>query len=915
MRAQNWELTRREALARAGAVAAGAGVLGTGDALARTRRRRTRPHPSGASAVEVLGTELEYYRSDPAHLEARLAQCVAAGYNTIQTYVPWNVHESTRGRLDFTGQSHPVIVNDHLDEYQIETPDQEVAAAGLPSRVIANTNLVSFVAACSRHGLKVLLRPGPFISDEWRNGGLPDWLLFAYPNMFQLGPQGTSLEPGFPFSPPASSVTGGGPLYYFSGPSYASSDYLREVRRWMTAFAAWVKPHLATNGGPVIALQVDDEICFYYRFGPFEVDYHPEMLARFRLEAPGTAAPTDWPPPGGPPQALLPALRWQRFKARQLGVFLGELAGALRTGGANVPITHEHEHQLSPPANFAQLASVLDYLHPEVYLDPGPWSQPTIELCAAAIRAAQRNRRTLICDEMSMDDTLVRHLLIGEGIAGFLGFSYTQGITDDAVGAMHTFTRAVRLAGSRLTRFERVADAGIVWCPEHLYAPYDSTRYGFARDVRNLAERDAPALATLLIRSGISFDLIDTDAAEPADYHHYPSVWLPACDVLPRSCQDALVGYVRAGGRLICWPAPPTLDEDYAPCTILRDALYDESLAAFYPADGQTISVLGTGVTAWRGVQTFDLRPGTRAVAWRGDGACGYSRGHGKGTAILLGTWPAADSIPGREGDVFEIQPVASGTGGSGPSAAEIARALAAKHWNSSIAAHLDLTSPPGAGSPQQVIVFDYSNERRGGEVLTGGTIAYWDGENVVPIADINAGTPTPALTTPPFRPIEPGHLAMARALQGEPPTCLVSDHRLQARLLVAGQGGGATISVVNRYTVDVQGTVTVKLGARRIELAVKLPAGEAMLLALGWTLHPGVVISHATVQLLDAEVSGSQLSLSLESPAGGELVAELPQPVRAATLDDRPAAARRAGRTVRLSLPAGEHELRLRWG
>src|SRR5206468_10323726 len=101
-------------------------------------------------------------------------------------------------------------------------------------------------------------------------------------DMYIRGPDGTPLTPGAPFStPPVSILLGGGPLYYFPSPSYASAFYLREVRRWLAAFAAFVRPWLVGNGGPVVAIQVDDESCFYYRFGPFEADYHPSMVARY----------------------------------------------------------------------------------------------------------------------------------------------------------------------------------------------------------------------------------------------------------------------------------------------------------------------------------------------------------------------------------------------------------------------------------------------------------------------------------------------------------------------------------------------------------------------------------------------------------------------------------------------------------
>jgi hypothetical protein len=806
-------LTRRAVLTRTAAAGA---VLAAGPAQARRYPAPTRRRP-------VFGTELEYYRSDPAHLEARLDACVKAGLTTIQTYVPWNVHENTRGTLDFSGKTHPLLVHDHVDEYQIETPDQEIAAGGLPGRVVANTDLLGFVAACARRRLEVILRPGPFISDEWRNGGIPDWLLDAYPDMFQRGPHGSALEPGAPFDPPAETVVGGGPLFYFAGPSYASADYLRECTRWMTAFARAVA-HLQRPHGPVVAMQVDDEICFYYRFGPFEVDYHPSMVKRF-----GAEPPTDWPAKGGTPGDLLPALRWQRFKAQQLAVFLRVLRNALHAGGTTVPVFHEMELQLSPPANLAALARAVDVLHPEFYLSTGAWSQPTLELCAAAVRACQRGRRDLIADEMSESDVFIRHLLLGEGISGFVGFGYTEGVPDDAVADMAVLGETLKLAGHRLAETHRVADTAIVWSPEQLYAPYGGQEYGFERDIRNVIERDAPALATLLIRAGLAFDLLDTDVARPHDYDAYRSVWLVAGDVLPRSAQHALVRYVRRGGRLICWPAPPTLDADYAPCTVLRDALFTQALGPRFAGDA-TVSVLGGDVPVWRDVQTYALDSRARAIASRAGVPCGYSIRRGRGHALLLGTWPVCDSVPGREGDVFDIEDT-------------------------------------GGDPPTHEIVFNYSNQRRGGEFISGGTVATWDGTNVIPTADIN--TDTDAAGTPPSRPISIAHLRMARKLHGARPRCAVSDPRAQARLLSARGSRAQTVSLINRYEVDIE--VVVRVGRRRLPTTGKiaLPAGATLLLPLDWRLAPGLRIDQATVQPL--AFAGRQLDVT--SPRGGEVV------------------------------------------
>jgi hypothetical protein len=659
-------------------------------------------------------------------------------------------------------------------------------------------------------------------------------------------------------------------------------------------------------------MQVDDEICFYYRFGPFEVDYHPAFLARY-----GATPPTDWPAPGGPPSALKGALQWQRFKAQQLAVFLGEMAGALRAGGADVPITHEQELQLAPPANFAALAGAVDVLHPEFYLDPGAYTVPTIELCAAAIRAAQRGRREVIAAEMSAGDILVRHLLTGEGISGFLGFTYTTGIDASEVSDMSTFDRTLLSAGARLAEAERVADTAIVWPSEYLYAPYDSTRYGFQRDVRGAIERDIPALALLLIRAGLAFDLLDTDVAQPADYERYPTVWLACADVLPQSAQRALVRYVRRGGHLICWPAPPTLDENYEPCTLLGDTLYPEPRASFYPEDFQTVHVLGTDTLVYRGVQTFTLRAGAREVARRGEEACGYTRPWGRGRATLLGTWPAADAVAGRIGDALEVQDLPAGERES------TVLAALAKVWPAALLHQVNPDPPPQAGSPTKLIVFDYTNERRGGEVITGGTAAYWDGENVAPIAEINLGTTAPLLgssqpeiTRPPFRPILPAHRALVQRLHRQAPACQVSDPRIQGRLLRARHGSAATVSLVNRYDEDIEVNVLARLGPKRhVRLdRVALPAGQGLLLPIAYELEGELVLERATVQLVAARAAHRRAQLTVTSFGGGELALRLPGRLIGVSLDGRPAAAPAHRSRVLVRVPAGGHEIALSW-
>ena len=91
----------------------------------------------------VKAAEVHYPRIPQPYWEQRILSCKALGMNTLCLYVFWNLHEQQEGQFDFTG----------------------------------NNDLAAFCRLAQKHGMYVIVRPGPYVCAEWEMGGLPWWLL------------------------------------------------------------------------------------------------------------------------------------------------------------------------------------------------------------------------------------------------------------------------------------------------------------------------------------------------------------------------------------------------------------------------------------------------------------------------------------------------------------------------------------------------------------------------------------------------------------------------------------------------------------------------------------------------------------------------------------------------------------------
>lgn len=233
--------------ATAGVTSSAAPVASSAAPAARVAITPTGLSIDGATTL-LYGGEVQYFRiRDRANDVARthrmwaetLDALVAADMNLVTTYVPWDVHEPSEGQFDFTG------VND----------------------------LPAFLAMCHARGLRVVIKPGPFINSEWPYGlgsfgAVPQWFKLKYPGALARKPDGS------PFSTDLLGGANGRQPSLFAPELLAATE----------AFFARVAPIIRrfVHQEPCIfSVQIDNETNFY--FGDrYASDYSSHGVAQYR---------------------------------------------------------------------------------------------------------------------------------------------------------------------------------------------------------------------------------------------------------------------------------------------------------------------------------------------------------------------------------------------------------------------------------------------------------------------------------------------------------------------------------------------------------------------------------------------------------------------------------------------------------
>ena len=160
--------------------------------------------------------EIHYSRYPSAFWREALAKMKAGGVDIISSYVIWIHHEEVENEWDFTGCR----------------------------------NLRAFVKEIKRQGLTMILRIGPWVHAEVRNGGFPDWLLTKCPKA-------------------------------------RSNDeaYFSEVKKLYEKIFEQVKGLLVKDNGPIIGVQIENEFGHCGGLSGAEGEAHMKRLTQMAKDA------------------------------------------------------------------------------------------------------------------------------------------------------------------------------------------------------------------------------------------------------------------------------------------------------------------------------------------------------------------------------------------------------------------------------------------------------------------------------------------------------------------------------------------------------------------------------------------------------------------------------------------------------
>ncbi len=299
--------------------------------------------------ISMYSGSVHYWRIKQELWSEMLDKVKGLGFSGITTYIPWEIHEITRGVFDF-GEIEP------------------------------SKDIDKFLSLCDEKGITVSVRPGPQINSELTWFGFPERII-KNPTYQAKNPKGGKVILNqVPKPIPAL--------------SYTNENFLAEVDIWYDAICPILEKHQPPKGN-LVAVQIDNEMGYFFHINPYTTDYSESSKTLYRsflkekyesIQKLNNMYHSNYlcfeeinPPvrfEGSSKDELPYYLDWIEYREYYLINSIRDLGNRMRKRGINVPLFHNYPHPLGPggaagapstPFNIPKLEEEIDFVGFDIY--------------------------------------------------------------------------------------------------------------------------------------------------------------------------------------------------------------------------------------------------------------------------------------------------------------------------------------------------------------------------------------------------------------------------------------------------------------------------------------------------------------------------------------------------------------------
>lgn len=546
----------------------------------------------------LISGEIHYFRLNPSFWKKHLRLLKQTGSNTVSTYIPWDWHEIEEGVFDFEGKTNP------------------------------SRNLIRFIELCIKEKLEIIVKPGPYILAEYKNQGLPQWLLNKLSkNAFALDESGNIIS--------------------LDLVSYLSDEFISYVFKWFDRILPIISSYQITNNGPISMMQICNEIgVFQWLSG--KIDYNPKVIKLFKqyltekyknienLNLTYSTNYTDFNQIDAPKGRIENKSQYaayydfQLFFRKYFDLYVQKLKEKIGTHNIQIQLTHNipgwiYGNASELPMLISTYSEImknnpdimfgLDHI-PEFVSYRNAHSdlacnkilkavQPDYPVWAAEFQTGTREHHV---KAYSSELETFYFASLAHGVKGFNYYMFSQGINPDGkgfYGKTFYYQTAVNFKGKigqlynsirKVNAFLRKYETDFVKSKTKseiavgFYKPYFSTELitsQLLKEIRLDVEKLGLYLDPRFIREEIFFngllralqtlnynyDVIDLDNINSLETNSYKQLWVVTTEFMDETTQNYLAEFVLKGGHLIMYPAIPIYDLYLNNCNILARKL------------------------------------------------------------------------------------------------------------------------------------------------------------------------------------------------------------------------------------------------------------------------------------------------------------------------------------------------------